>query len=110
MCAGSYKLSILKSDDGNEKSVQRFTFDYSEPLPGEGHFISTYKCNGNPIPSFAGEPIGVIIDEEDPNEYAGKVWQALNEDNKVSLFVRAIDLKTGSYEDVIINKYKTVEG
>jgi IMP cyclohydrolase len=109
MRAGSYKLSILKSDDGDEKSVQRFTFDYSEPLAGVGHFISTYKCNGTPIPSFAGEPICVTIDEEDPNEYAGKLWEALNEDNKVSLFVRAIDLKTQAYEDVIINKYKTVE-
>ncbi|MDP2854850.1 MAG: IMP cyclohydrolase [Smithellaceae bacterium] len=109
MRAGGYKLSILKSDNGDEKSVQRFTFEYSEPLAGVGHFISTYKCNGNPIPSFTGEPIRVTIDEENPNEYAGKLWEALNEDNKVSLFVRAIDLKTGGYEDVIINKYKAVE-
>ena len=109
MRAGSYKLSILKSDDGNEKSVQRFTFDYSEPLAGVGHFISTYKCNGTPIPSYVGEPVYVTMDEEDPNEYAGLLWDALNEDNKVSLFVRAIDLKTQAYEDVIINKYKTVE-
>ena len=110
MRTGGYKLSILKSDDGNENSVQRFTFDYSQPMAGEGHFISTYKCNGNPIPSFSGEPIGVAIDEEDPNEYAGKLWEALNEDNKVSLFVRAVDLATQAYEDVIINKYQTVEG
>jgi IMP cyclohydrolase len=109
MRAGSYKLSILKSDDGDEKSVQRFTFDYPQPLPDEGHFISTYKCNGTPIPSFAGEPLRVALDEEDPNEYAGKLWEALNEDNKVSLFVRAIDLTSQAYEDVIINKYKTVE-
>jgi IMP cyclohydrolase len=110
MRAGSYKLSILKSDDGDAASVQRFTFDYPLPLPGEGHFISTYKCNGTPIPSFAGEPLRVALDEEDPNEYAGKLWEALNEDNKVSLFVRAIDLKTQAHEDVIINKYKMVEG
>jgi IMP cyclohydrolase len=109
MGTGGYKLSILKSDDGDEKSVQRFTFDYSQPLSGEGHFISTYKCNGTPIPSFAGEPLCVAIDEEHPNEYAGKLWEALNEDNKVSLFVRAINLSTKAYEDVIINKYKTVE-
>ena len=109
MGAGGYKLSILKSCDGNEKSVQRFTFDYSEPLAGEGHFISTYKCNGTPIPSFTGEPLHVAMDEEDPNEYAGRFWEALNEDNKVSLFVRAIDLRTQAYEDVIINKYKAVE-
>jgi IMP cyclohydrolase len=110
MCTGGYKLSILKSCGGNERSLQRFTFDYPEPLAGEGHFISTYKCNGTPIPSFVGEPLRVAIDEEDPNEYAGKLWEALSEDNKVSLFVRAIDLKAQAYEDVIINKYQTVEG
>ena len=109
MCTGGYKLSILKSDNGNEKSAQRFTFDYSEPLAGVGHFISTYECNGSPIPSYAGEPLRVAVDEEDHNEYAGLLWDALNEDNKVSLFVRAIDLTTKAYEDVIINKYKTVE-
>lgn len=110
MRLGGYKLSILKSDDGDAKSVQRLTFDYSQPLAGEGHFISTYKCNGNPIPSFAGEPIGVALDEEDPDQYAAKLWKALNDDNKVSLFVRAIDLATQTCKDVIINKYKTVEG
>jgi len=109
MFAGGYKLGILKSCDGNAKSLQRFTFDYPQPLTGEGHFISTYKCNGTPIPSFAGEPLRVAIDEEDPNEFAGKLWEMLNEDNKVSLFVRATDLSTQAYEDVIINKYKTVE-
>jgi IMP cyclohydrolase len=109
MRTGGYKLSILKSDNGNEKSVQRFTFDYSQPLAGVGHFISTYKCNGTPIPSFAGEPIRMAIDEEAPDNYAARLWKALNEDNKVSLFVRAIDLATHTYKDVIINKYKTVE-
>jgi len=109
MRTGGYKLSILKSDDGNEKSVQRFTFDYPQPLAGEGHFISTYECNGTPIPSFAGEPIRVTMDEEDPDLYAAKLWKALNGDNKVSLFVRAINLATQTYKDVIINKYKTVE-
>ncbi len=110
MRTGRYKLSILKSCDGDDNSAQRFTFDYPEPLVGCGHFISTYKCNGNPIPSFAGEPLRVAIDEETPDLYAAKLWEALNEDNKVSLFVRAIDLATQAYEDVIINKYKTVEG
>ena len=109
MRTGGYKLSILKSCEGNEKSVQRFTFDFSQPLVGEGHFISTYKCNGTPIPSFVGEPLRVAVDEEDPDKYAAKLWKALNEDNKVSLFVRAIDLTTQTYKDVIINKYKTVE-
>jgi len=110
MSTGGYKLSILKSCDGNENSVQRFTFDYPQPLAGVGHFISTYKCNGTPIPSFAGEPLSVAMDEEDPDIYAAKLWKALNDDNKVSLFVRTIELATQTYKDVIINKYKTVEG
>jgi len=109
MRTGAYKINILKSCDGDEKSVQRFTFDYVQPLPGEGHFISTYKCNGTPIPSFQGEPMRVTIDEEDPDRYAAKLWKALNEENKVSLFVRAIDLTTQTCKDVIINKYKAVE-
>lgn len=109
MRTGGYKLNILKSCGGNEKSVQRFTFDYSHPLAGEGHFISTYKCNGTPIPSFEGEPMRVTVDEEDPDRYAAKLWKALNEENKVSLFVRAIDLQTQLCQDVIINKYKAVE-
>lgn len=110
MLTGGYKLSILKSCDGDEKSVQRFSFDYSQPLAGEGHFISTYKCNGTPIPSFEGEPLRVTMDEEDPEKYAAKLWKALNGDNKISLFVRTIDLQTQTYKDTIINKYKAVEG
>ncbi len=110
MKTGGYKLSILKSCDGNDKSVQRFTFDYPEPVAGEGHFVSTYKCNGTPIPSFEGEPLRVTVDEDDPGKFAAKLWKALNEDNKVSLFVRAIDLVTQTCKDVIINKYKVVEG
>jgi IMP cyclohydrolase len=110
MLKGGYKLNILKSCDGNEKSLQRFTFDYSEPLAGEGHFISTYKCNGTPIPSFEGEPLHVVVDEDDPDKFAAKLWKALNEENKVSLFVRAIDLAKQTFKDVIINKYKVVEG
>ncbi len=109
MQTGAYQISILKSCDGNEKSVQRFTFDYAEPLAGEGHFISTYQGNGSPLPSFAGEPLHTAIDEDDPDACAAKIWQALNNDNKVSLFIRAIDLSTKEYKDVIINKYKTVE-
>jgi hypothetical protein len=110
MRTGGYKLSILKSCDGNENSVQRFTFDYPQTLAGAGHFISTYKCIGTPIPSFVGEPLSVAMDEEDPDIYAAKLWKALNDDNKVSLFVRTIELATQTYKDVIINKYKTVEG
>lgn len=109
MKTGAYKLNILKSDNGNEHSLQRFTFDYPQPLAGEGHFISTYRCNGNPIPSFEGEPRGVVIDEDNPQQWADRLWKALNEDNKVSLFVRAVDLKSQKYEDVIMNKYKALE-
>ena len=69
-----------------------------------------YKCNGTPIPSFEGEPLRVTVDDEDPDKFAVKLWKALNEDNKVSLFVRAIDLATQTFKDVIINKYKVVEG
>jgi IMP cyclohydrolase len=109
MRLGGYKLSILKSAGGNEKSVQRFVFDYPQPLPGEGHFISTYQCNGSPIPSFEGEPLSVAMDAEDPEKFAAKLWKALNKDNKVSLFVRAIQLSNQTYQDIIINKYKRVE-
>lgn len=110
MRGGAYKLSIVKSCEGNAASVQRQTFDYPQPVAGEGHFISTYQKNGAPIPSYAGEPMRVSIDENDGAEFAGKLWESLNEDNKVSLFVRTITLETGNYEDVILNKYNAVEG
>ena len=110
MRRGGYKLSIVKSCDGNAASVQRQYFDYPQPVAGEGHFLSTYQKNGSPIPSYAGEPMRVTIDENDGGELAGKLWDALNEDNKVSLFVRTITLKTGDYEDIILNKYNAVEG
>ena len=110
MRRGGYKMNILKTCEGNASSLERQTFDYPQPLAGEGHFISTYQKNGAPIPSYVGEPMRVAIDQDDPNEFAGKLWAALNEDNKVSLFVRAITLATGDYEDVILNKYTAVEG
>lgn len=107
---GGYKLSIVKSNEDNAASVQRQTFDYPQPVAGEGHFISTYVKNGAPIPSFAGEPLRVAIDTNDANEFAKQLWASLNDDNKVSLFVRSIALETGSYEDIILNKYTAVEG
>ena len=110
MRRGGYKLSIVKSDEGNAESVQRQTFDYPQPVAGEGHFISTYVKNGAPIPSFAGEPLRVAIDTNDADKFADKLWVSLNEDNKVSLFVRSIELETGEYEDIILNKYTAVEG
>ena len=110
MRRGGYKLSIVKSDEGNAESVQRQTFDYPQPVAGEGHFISTYVKTGAPIPSFTGEPLRVAIDTNDADKFADKLWASLNEDNKVSLFVRSIELETGEYEDIILNKYTAVEG
>ncbi len=102
----NYALSILKSSDGNPDSCSRFTFTYSSVPAGRGHFIHTYIGDGNPLPSFEGEPTPVHFDTNDIDELADKVWTNLNEDNKVSLFVRMIDLQTGSYESRIINKNK----
>ena len=110
MRRGGYKLSIVKSNEGRADSVQRQTFDYPQPMAGEGHFISTYVKNGAPIPSFAGEPLRVAIDTNDADAFAKKLWKNLNADNKVSLFVRSIELETGAYEDIILNKYTAVEG
>lgn len=100
-----YAMSILKSNNGNPDCCNRYTFTYSNPVAGEGHFIHTYKCDGNPLPSFEGEPKLVAIKGK-INEFAESLWEALNEDNKVSLFVRYIDIETGKYESVIINKNK----
>ena len=104
---GSYQMSILKSADGNGESVQRYFFDYPQPVAGEGRFISTYKHNGSPIPSFAGEPEHVRL-MGDIDTFTRMVWNSLNEDNKVSLFVRYIDLATGKTQDRIVNKYEKV--
>lgn len=99
----NYAMSILKSSNGNPASCNRFTFAYSNPLPGEGHFIHTYVGDGNPLPSFEGEPTLVDI-EGDIDSFTEMMWKNLNEDNKVSLFVRFIDIETGSYESRIVNK------
>ena len=102
-----YKLSILKSADGNGESCRRYFFEYPVPVAGEGHFIHTYRCDGSPIPSFEGEPVRVSL-PEDAGELAVNLWSSLNADNKVSLFVRSIDLATGEEEDTIINQYDPV--
>jgi IMP cyclohydrolase len=106
---GSYQMSILKSADGNGDSVQRYFFDYPQPVAGEGHFISTYKCNGSPIPSFEGEPLRFACPRT-VGEFARGIWAALNEDNKVSFFARVIDLESGNAGDMIFNKYEAVGG
>lgn len=102
---GDYKLSILKSANNNPASTQRFFYEYNSPLASEGHFIHTYECDGNPIPSFSGEPKLITIDG-DIDEFTNNLWNSLNEDNKVSLFTRFIDMKTGKEETRVINKNK----
>lgn len=98
-----YKLSILKSDNGDETSVQRFFYDYCQPKAGVGHFIHTYRCDGSPIPSFEGEPEKVAL-AGDIDTLTENLWNSLNADNKVSLFVRYIHLETGKADTRIINK------
>ncbi len=100
----SYRLSILKSNNGNPDSAQRFFYEYVQPVAGEGHFIHTYACDGNPIPSYEGEPTGVVIADNDLDAFTNLIWDSLNEENKVSLFTRFIDLTTGAVESRIINK------
>ncbi len=100
----TYKMSILKSADENGTECNRYTFSYN-PLAGLGHFIHTYNCDGNPIPTFTGEPERVAI-PNDIDAFTNEIWENLNEQNKISLYVRYIDLKTGAYEDRMINKNK----
>ena len=99
----NYAMSILKSNNGNPDACNRYTFAYENPVAGEGHFIHTYQCDGNLLPSFEGEPKLVAI-EDDMDAFADKIWNSLNADNKVSLFVRYIDIATGNYTSKIINK------
>ena len=100
-----YTMSILKSNNGDPSACNRYTFSYEDPANGEGHFIHTYMHDDNPLPSFEGEPKLVGI-SGDIDTFANMVWESLNEDNKVSLFVRYIDIETGKYESKIINKNK----
>jgi hypothetical protein len=99
----NYAMSILKSNNGNPEACNRYTFAYSNPVAGEGHFIHTYMHDGNPLPSFEGEPKWVKI-EGNIDTFGDMVWNSLNADNKVSLFVRYIDIETGKYESRIYNK------
>lgn len=99
----NYAMSILKSDDGDPSSCVRNTFTYENPKAGEGRFIHTYMHDGNPLPSFEGEPEKVAV-QGDIDSFAEMIWNSLNEDNKVSLFVRYIDIATGQYQTRIINK------
>jgi IMP cyclohydrolase len=99
----SMQISILKSCEGNPECVNRFTFSYDKPVRGEGRFIHTYMSDGNPLPSFTGEPERIDI-EGTIDEFEMNIWNNLNEDNKISLYVLYIDLKTGKRDFRIINK------
>ena len=101
----NYAMSILKSNNGNPDSCNRYTFAYENPSAGEAHFIHTYMHDGNPLPSFEGEPKLVEV-LDNMEEFADLLWNSLNEENKVSLFVRYIDIETGNYETKIVNKNK----
>ena len=98
----TYEMSILKSADAEGTACNRYTFSYSA-LPGLGHFIHTYVCDGNPIPTFQGEPERVQI-PDDIDAFTASIWNALDDNNKISLYVRYIDLATGAIENRMINK------
>ncbi len=99
----NYAMSILKSADGNPESCLRYTFAYNNPLAGDGRFIHTYMGDGNPLPSFEGEPEKIGI-EGDIDSFTDMLWTSLNEENKVSLFVKYIDIKSGEATTRIVNK------
>lgn len=99
----NYYMSILKSNNGNPNCCNRYTYSYDNPINGQGHFIHTYMCDGNPLPSFEGEPKLVSI----PNcidTFTNTLWNSLNQDNKVSLFTRYINIETGEIKSKIVNK------
>ena len=102
----NYAMSILKSAEGDGSSCQRYTYAYSNPICGKAKFIHTYNAAGNPLPSFEGEPKTVELPDVSIDELTDLIWTNLNEENKVSLFVRYIDIETGKYESRIVNKNK----
>ena len=102
----NYAMSILKSAEGDDSSCERFTYAYSNPIAGKAKFIHTYNCDGNPLPSFEGEPKTLELPDVSIDELTDLIWTNLNEDNKVSLFVRYIDIESGKAETRIVNKNK----
>lgn len=102
---GSFQLSILKSAEGNPACCCRYFYHYDAPLPGEGRFIHTYVGDGNPLPSFEGDPVWVELEGESPDALADRLWAALDPDNKVSLFVRYTSLADGTHQDAIRNRF-----
>jgi IMP cyclohydrolase len=104
---GNYALSILKTIETNPDYCQRSFHDYTGRVPGLGHFLSTYEKDGEPLPSFTGEPIPVSLEaSKDLEAFANGIWEALDENNKVSLYVMERDIETGKVRDIIINKYE----
>ena len=101
-----YELSIVKSAEGNPDAVRRYFYDYRQELPGYGHLIHTYESDGNPLPSFEGEPTLWQMEKEPFEEFSDHLWDALNPDNKVSLFTRVIDLESGETRTRIYNRNK----
>ena len=104
--SGGYSLSILKAVESDPDNCQRNFYEYSKAIPGLGHFISTYETDGDPLPSYVGEPVPVSITDSCGLEaFATEVWNALNEDNKVSLYARERTLVTGDVNELIINRH-----
>ena len=99
----TYSVSILKSADAEGSACNRYGYDY-EPVAGLGHFIHTYECDGNPLPTFQGEPTRVAV-PDDIDAFTNEIWESLDEDNKISLYVRYTDLISGTSEDRLINKH-----
>ena len=99
----NYAMSILKSNNGNPDACNRYTFAYQNPVAGEAHFIQTYMGDGNPLPTFCGEPERTIV-PNDIDAWLKEIWENLNEQNKISIYVRFVDLKTGETENRMINK------
>ena len=100
----NFAMSILKSAEGDDSSCERFTYEYSNPIPGRAKFIHTYNCDGNPLPSYEGEPKTLELPNTDIDTLTDLIWTNLNEDNKVSLFVRYIDIVSGESETRRVNK------
>ncbi len=100
----NYAISLLKSAEGDDSSCERFTYAYSNPIAGRAKFIHTYNADADPLPSFEGEPKTLELPQMDIDALTDLIWKNLNEDNKVSLFVRYIDIATGEFEQRIVNK------
>ena len=102
LAGGDYEMSILKSADAEGTACNRYTFSYSA-IPGLGHFLHTYVQDGSPLPTFQGEPERVIV-PDDIDAFANEIWNALDEDNRISLYVRFTELESGEYEERLINR------